>query len=61
MTPKLKQDTDTGYKCWEQIHIFKKFIISLIAVSVKSCWVGIDKDIFMSIFFAAGYGFAAAL
>ena len=38
-----------------------KAIIELVALAVKSSWVGGNGDIFMSLFSASGLGFAAAL
>ena len=40
--------------------MFGKFIIGVLAVAVKSSWVGGDRDIFISIFSADGLSFAAA-
>ena len=42
-------------------YIFAEFIIELVALAVKSSWVGGDKNIFMSIFFAGGLSLGAAL
>ena len=41
--------------------MFAKAIIELEALTVKSSWVGGNRDIFMSLFSASGLGFAAAL
>lgn len=41
--------------------MFAKAIIELVALAVKSSWVGGNRDIFMSLFSASGLGFAAAL
>ena len=40
--------------------MFAKAIIELVALAVKSSWVGGNGD-FMSLFSASGLGFAAAL
>ena len=47
--------------CGKNRYIFAEFIIELVALAVKSGWVGGDKNIFMSIFFAGGLSFGAAL